>query len=83
MIKKALTLTVCVALLTGCAATSKQQEEQAKHKPVLSAIEVYRQDGAYSYRILRHCDGTTLLYVRDDYKSGMAVIPNSPVCGAK
>lgn len=83
MIKKTLLLVLTVVALTGCGATHEQQVEQDKHRPALPAVKVYNESGGYAYTILRHCDGTTLLYVRDDYKAGMAVIPNSPVCGAK
>lgn len=83
MIKKTLAILLCLGALTACGSNPEHEAQVAKHKPALSSIQVYMDSGEYAYTILRHCDGTTLLYVRDDYKAGMSVVPNSPVCGAK
>lgn len=84
MIKKTLAILLCLGVaLTACGSSPEHEAEVAKHKPALPSIKVYMDSGEYSYTILRHCDGTTLLYVRDDSHAGMSVIPNSPVCGAK
>lgn len=68
-------------MLIACAAEPTPAELE-KHKAPLPAIKIYDGDGVQRTTIYRQCDGTTLLYVREIAGSGIAAIPNSPLCPA-
>jgi len=82
VIKRALATLLCLSALTACAVTPAEKAENDKHKPALPSIRIYDGDGVHYGDVNRHCDGTTLVY-RDEWKGGLAVVPNSPLCGAK
>ena len=73
-------LFVVGVVVISCAASPAEQAETDKHKPDLPSIQVYNNSGNLVSEIHRHCDGTTLLYVRDDWRSGIAAVPDSPLC---
>ncbi len=81
MIKKALLVLACLGVLSACADSPEEATDKAKHKPALPTIIVYNDDGSPQHLIYRLCDGTTLLYVREAVQSGIAAVPNSPLCG--
>lgn len=80
--------------IAGCGDTSAESEPAGPASPTTvtttprpvpndkDPVEIWRSENGH-YRVSKLCDGTTLLYLSDDYHYSIAAVPNSPECGAQ